>query len=62
MNFIRVTDNDLAIGSTPVLLNLDSISWIRKELDGSYRVACAGSYIHIDQRDYQRILTALSIR
>lgn len=61
MNFIRVTDINV-IGSTPVLLNLDSISSISKGSDGRYEVACAGRCIYIDQRDYQRILTALGIR
>lgn len=64
MNFIRVTDAD---NHTQLLLNLDSIIWIRKVPDnyghdGCYQILCTGNSIFINSRDYQRILTALGIQ
>ena len=69
MRFIQVAGITSRLSRNPVLLNLDSISWIEKVKVGyadgqdiQYRVECNGSSIHIDQRDYQRILDALGIQ
>lgn len=69
MKFIQVAGIISRLSRNPVLLNLDSISWIEKVKvgyadgqDTQYRVECNGSSIHVDQRDYQRILDALGIQ
>lgn len=69
MKFIQVAGITSRLSRNPVLLNLDSISWIEEVKVGyaggqdiQYRVECNGSSIHVDQRDYQRILDALGIR
>ena len=69
MKFIQVAAITSRLSRNPVLLNLDSISWIEEVKVGyadgqdiQYRVECNGNSIHVDQRDYQRILDALGIR
>ena len=48
----------------PVWLNLDSISLIEKNgcYEHIYQVRCSGGDVSVNQRDYQRILSALGIR
>lgn len=61
MNFICVTDG---MTHEPVWLNLNSISYITKNgcYEHLYQVFCFSGYFNVDQRDYQRILSALGIR
>lgn len=61
MNFIKVAN---AMNDDPVWLNLDSISLIEKNgcYEHIYQVRCSGGDVSVNQRDYQRILSALGIR
>ena len=61
MNFIKVTN---AMNDDPVWLNRDSISLIEKNgcYEHIYQVRCSGGDVSVNQRDYQRILSALGIR